>query len=261
MNDVPTRVAKHSYEKHNPDLNVYVDNLEDHPKLLRCHNQAFYRGKFKLNWDSTKHQGFFPVRFLCCETHRINNRPEKWILVVDPDIFCLKNIEVLETYIQQAENDNINIIAFAALSSCMLLNTESIDWSEDFLIQDMFTKHNDFDNWMYLRGHGKQINLPKIFNQSDTISPETVLLHTTKTETQPWKTGIKYQEWELHNKIYDPNAKQLTFKDHPDELVKNTVFNLFREAYENNLFSDDEIDTSIENRALRPDIKLVCNIT
>ena len=123
MNAVPTKVSKYSFEKLNPGLNVYVDPLEDHPKLLEYHNHTLYRGKKKLNWDSTKHQAFFPVRFLCGETHKTNNRQEKWILVTDPDIFCLKDLEVLNSYITQAEEKNINIIAAKRNSAVMLLNT------------------------------------------------------------------------------------------------------------------------------------------
>jgi hypothetical protein len=270
MNEIPTRVARYSFEKHSPGLNIYIERLEDHPKLLQYHNQPFYRGLTKskiekpplteLNWDSNKHQAFFPVRFLCCETHKANNRPEKWILVVDPDIFCLKNLEVLNSYIRKAEEANIGILAVDSNSSCMLINTEVIRWTEDSLIQDMFIAHNDFDNWMFLRNNGELIDLPVIFNQGDTVNAKTVMLHTTKTETQPWKSGIRYKSWEIHNKVPNAEDKTLVFKEHRSKKVKTTVFNFFKEAYENKLFSDSEIRSSIENRALRPDIKCVCNI-
>ena len=88
MKDIPTRVSKYSYIKNNPGINIWIDNLEEHPNLLNYHNQSFYRDENKLSWDSTNHQAFFPVRFLCVETHKNNLRKEKWILIADPDIFC-----------------------------------------------------------------------------------------------------------------------------------------------------------------------------
>jgi hypothetical protein len=260
MNDVPTRIAKYSYKKHNPNLNIWTDKLEDHPELLKYHNYSFYRDGKQLNWDSTKHQAFFPVRFLCVETHKKNNREEKWILVADPDIFCLKNLDVLNEYINEAEKNNLNIISVEGLSSMMLLNTEKINWTEAGIIQDVFVDKNNFNKWMFLQGFS-QLRLPKIFNHHDTMDANTVLLHTSNTETQPWKTGIKYKEWELHNKIPSANSIELTFSDHPNQEVKKAVLSLFTEAYEKNLFSNADIDEGITEKALRPDIKHVCNIT
>ena len=259
MNDIPAKVAKYSFEKQNPGLNVHLEYLEDHPKLLENHNHYFYRDGVKMQWDTTKHQSFFPVRFLCAESHKAKKRTEKWILVTDPDIFCLKDLEKLNSYIKKAEEKKSNIIAHGSNSSVMLLNTEKVNWTEDELIRDVFKKKANFDNWMYLN-FPKVLTLPGAYNQYDRITKNTALLHTTKTETQPWKTGITYEEWELHNKIRKPNNKKLKFKNHPSRLVRECVFSLFKEAYDNKIFSLDEIEEAIRDKALRCDIKLVCDL-
>jgi len=259
MNDIPAKVAKYSFEKHNPGLEIYIEYLENHPNLLEYHNASFFRGNSQLTWDTSKHQSFFPIRFLCGESHINARRNHKWILVIDPDVFCLKDLSIFNSYIEQAENENKSIIAWNKNSSVMLINTEESRWTEASLIQKVFIEKQDFNNWMFLQPYSV-VELPKKFNEYDIIKPDTILLHTTNTETQPWKTGIRYQAWELHNQPYNPNSPTLEFKNHPNPQVKSFVFELFKEAYEHDLFTLDEVESSINNRALRPDIIQICNL-
>jgi hypothetical protein len=260
FNYVPTMVSKHSFLKENEGLDVYVETLEEHEKLLTYHNSIFYRDEKKLQWDSTKHQAFFPVRFLCVEAHKNKNRNNRWILVVDPDIFCLKNINVLNEFIKKAEKENISIISHKNQSSMMLLDTTKIDWTEDEIVDSMFIQKNNFNDWMRLRKN-RTLNIPSSFNEKDKIKKDTYLLHTTCTETQPWKTGIKYSESELHNKIKRTNEKLLQFEEHPSKQVKQKVFSLFFEAYNKKIITKDEIEMAIENKNIRSDILKVIKET
>ena len=261
MNHVPAQVAKYSYCKHNPELEVYLDYLEDHPPLLKYDKSTFYRhygGKKKLCWLANKYQAFFPVRFLCSETHKKKKRKHKWILVVDPDIFCLKSLSVLNDFIKEAEKKKINVIAIqrnskVKLSSAMLLNTEKILWNEADLLEDMFEKKNDFDKWMFLQEFNC-LNLPDEFNLSDELYEDTVMLHVSKPQTQPWKTGIAYKECELDNLMPGKDSKTLIFEKHPNDEIYKMVIKLFEEAYENKYFSDAEVGEAINIKALRPDI-------
>jgi hypothetical protein len=253
FNYIPTLVSKYSFTKENKDLDIYIENLDDHPKILSNNNSFFYRSGKKLQWDSTKHQSFFPVRFLCVESHKKNNRKHRWILVIDPDIFCIKSIEILNQYIKEAESKEIPIISHNGESSMMLIDTSIINWTEVDLINDMFIEKNDFNNWMFLKKY-KYLNIPSIFNEKDTINNNTILLHTTNTETQPWKTGIKYYESELHNKIKSKNDKLMEFKEHKSCDVKKFVFSLFNEIYNKNIISEEDIKNAINNKYIRPDI-------
>jgi hypothetical protein len=128
-------------------------------------------------------------------------------LIIDPDIFCLKPIiNDLNSYIISAEKQGKHIIAVKQnnnyLSSFMLVNTNKISWSESYIIDTIFNKLEDCDNYMLLKKY-KNIcfEIPNIFNSYDILSSNTKCLHTSLTHTQPWKTGIKYRKSDLHNKI------------------------------------------------------------
>lgn len=259
MNEIPSKVAAYSFKKLNPGLDVYISYLEDYPILLKNHDKPFYRSGRRLVWDTSKHQSFFPVRFLCAETHRKMKRDKRWILVIDPDVFCLKKLDSLNSFINAAEAINKNLIAWNSNSSVMLVDTEKISWSEQSLIEDVFLRNDDFDKYMFLRNY-PHCPLPRQYNMYDVIKDETIMLHTTNTETQPWKTGVQYLEWELHNKPRHPNARTLTFREHPNQKVKNTVFSLFKESYEDGQFTLKDIELAIANRALRSDIKEVIGL-
>lgn len=259
FNKVPATVAMHSFKKNNNGLEVFIENLEDHEKILKYHNSIFYRKGKKLKWDSEKHQSFFPVRFLCVESHKLKKREYRWILVVDPDVFAIRDISILNDYINEAESKEKNIISHKGESSVMLIDTHKIEWTEDFLIHDMFENKNDFDNWMYIK-NSDFLEIPVNFNEKDKINKNTYLLHTTCTETQPWKTGIKYYDYELNNKIESNNPKKMEFKDHKDKNVKYFVFNMFKSAYEEKLITINDIEYSILNKHLREDILKICGI-
>lgn len=268
-NYVPAMVGKYSFEKLNSSIKVFVEILENYENLIKNNNSIFYRNNNQLQWNITKSQSFFPLRFLCIETHnkrKINDSNlKKWILIVDPDIFCVKNLQILNQYIEQAEQSNLNIIACRKQlnlfnSSFMLVNSDEINWNENYLIEDVFVNKNDFDNWMFLKSHSV-LEIPDIFNCYDEIKNDTCVLHTTRTETQPWKSGILYKESDLHNKISNLlEKKNKKFREHPNQNVKDYVFGLFKEAYDLNYITNENIDIGIQTEGLRNDIRLKCNI-
>tara|TARA_R100000700_G_scaffold14732_1_gene20686 strand:+ start:137 stop:973 length:837 start_codon:yes stop_codon:yes gene_type:complete len=260
MNKVAADVSKYSFLKHNPDINIYIENLEGHEYLLQHNNQYFFRGNNKLQWDATKHQSFFPVRFFCSETHKKLSRESKWILVCDPDIFCLSDLSAIEKYIDKAESNHKDIIAYNKLSSAMLLNTKKINWSEKNIVDDMFKLNNDFDNWMLLKDKDT-FNIPKEYNSYDSIDANTKLLHVSKTEYQPWKTGIRYCKSDIHNRIKNNNnVKNKTFKRHPNRQIESIVFELFKEAYTLGHITKTDICENIKIEGLRQDIIEICGI-
>lgn len=260
MNKVAADVSKYSFLKNNSGINIYIENLEDHEYLLQHDNKYFFRGNNKLLWDASKHQSFFPVRFFCVETHKKLKRENKWILVCDPDIFCLSDLSSIQQYIYEAESKNKDIIAYNKLSSSMLLNTQNIDWSEKKIVDDMFEIKNDFDNWLLLKNKDV-LNMPKEYNSYDSIDSNTKLLHVSKTECQPWKTGIRYCKSDIHNRIPNNNhLKSEVFQRHPNEKIENTVFQLFKNAYKNQYINKKDILENIELNGLRSDILEICEI-
>ena len=80
----------------------------------------------------------------------------------------------------------------------MLVNAEKISWTESELLQDIFIKKVDFDDYMFLRLEGVE-GLPKILNEYDDIKSDTILLHdqhrdATKVRNQLLQLGAPQQE-------------------------------------------------------------------
>ena len=92
-----------------------------------------------------------------------------------------------------------------------------------------------------------------LYNEYDKITDKTILLHTTKTHTQPWKTGLTYKDHELHNIPISNDSKELVFEKHKSQQVEDFFFKLSKEAYDNNFINDDLIKLSIKNKYIRRD--------
>lgn len=264
-NDVPAKVGKYTFIKYNPSINVYLKYLEDCNLILKNHLNYFIRDKSKLQLDINSSQSFFSVRFTCCEEHKQKKRKKRWILVIDPDIFCYKPLTELNDYILNAEKNNVHILACKKQgglfnSSFMLLDTKFINWTEASIVDSMFNKKEDFNNYMYLNYSNIGL-LPDNYNHYDKIIDDTKCYHTTKTITQPWKTGIKYNKSDLHNRPKIKNEKKTEiFKEHPNKTLKQILFNEFKEAYNNNYISVQDIENGIRCEGLRKDIYNVCDI-
>jgi hypothetical protein len=222
---------------------------------MDCHNKNFYRNNTQLQLNINSSQSFFFVRFICCELAKKNNS-KKWILIIDPDIFCLKSIESLNTYIIEAERRNKFIITYNKLSSFMLINTEKINWTEKNIVHNIFVNKEDCDNYMLLKKYKDIIlDIPQKFNSYDKLNQETVCLHTSLTSTQPWKTGIKYFPSDLHNNIPGKDEKKnCVFLKHKSDKIENKIMRLFKEGFVNKYFNSEDLKQEIHRENIRPDI-------
>ena len=259
-NKIPALVSYWSFKKHNNTLNIHIENMENLPLLMHCNNKYFTRNNKECMLNINSSQSFFFVRFICCELAKKKNS-KKWILIIDPDIFCLKNIEKLNEYISIAESKNKDIICYNNLSSFMLINTEKIDWCEKTIVHNIFDLKENADNYMQLKRYNNVIfNIPEEFNSYDKLNSKTICLHTSKTTSQPWKRGIKYFPSDLHNRI--PNKyekKELTFEKHKSEEIEKKTIGIFKEAFDNKYFNSEDLKEEIHRENIRPDIFKILN--
>jgi len=258
FNLIGALVGKYSFKKFHPYLDVDITIIEnDFPKFLENDGKIFVRKSrdYECVWHKEYTQSFFPTRFLIPEKYNYSGN----ILVIDPDIFLVKklNIDDLKNYFNDKNMCACMNINGLPASSVMLLNASKFKhWNCDKLCDDMFRKKKDFDNYMYLLDEKNNNNisiLPHYYNEYDTISDDTVLLHTTKTHTQPWKTGLTYKEYELHNMRKNPNSKELVFKKHASQKVEDFFFKLAKETYDNGFIDKELINLSIKNKWIRED--------
>lgn len=176
FNHLPALVCKYVLQKHNPGIRVFIEYLEDYELLIKQDLNFYHRdtGSYRLN--ISKSQSFFMVRFLATEKYKIKmgDDAKKWILIIDPDIFCLKNIIELNSYIKAAEDTNKFIIACKKLhytdmkfnSSLMLVNVSLISWEEESFVSNIFDNNENLDNYMFLKKYLDNIlELPGYWNE------------------------------------------------------------------------------------------------
>ena len=254
-NKIPALVTKYSFKKNNPGLNIYIKNLEDCKLLKECHLKTFIRNGIECLLNIFSSQSFFFVRFICCELAKYIDA-KKWILIIDPDIFCLKSLEDINDYIDKAEASNKSIICHNNTSSFMVINRDIIDWNEESIVNSIFHIKEDAENYMGLSKYKNNIyNIPQEYNSYDLLTDTTICLHTSLTHTQPWKTGISYFPSDLHNLVPQKGEKKdQVFQKHKSNDIISVIFDLFSEAFNEGYFTEEDLKDEIERENIRPDI-------
>ena len=212
-------------------------------------------------------QSFTPLRFYAPE---LNNYKDK-ILVIDPDIFAIKDPQNLINELSEKYDLCCTYINNIPRSEVMLIDATKIKWNFKNLIKKLFELKLDYNELMSLKFDNK-IRIKKIdnkYNQHDKIFNETVLLHTSNRITQPWKEGLNIDFDYHHNerfiyiknfvkKIlhfnYNKNAIQKKYYEHPESEVNLTIKKLFKEARDNNFIKEIEINEAIKNKFITPKI-------
>ncbi len=256
FNKIGALVSKYSFQKFNPEYPIDLINMEDYKKLMNSHMKIFYRSKNECYWRKDLHQSFFPTRFFAPE----KSNYEGWCLVVDPDIFAMKDISSIEQYI----NDETPICCYYDKSSyhtsmMLLNNTKLKNWNEEYVVNFMFHDKKNFDDLILLKNLSTINNtdvkqIPRKYNQLNTYHDDTIMCHMSRTNKQPWKTGIKYCKCELHNskKCKKCNVSKV-FGKFPDKKCETYFFQLAHEAYTAGYFTRPEIDEAIKNKWIRKD--------
>tara|TARA_B100000686_G_scaffold124424_1_gene131766 strand:+ start:23063 stop:23905 length:843 start_codon:yes stop_codon:yes gene_type:complete len=236
-----------------------IDNNEILKKKL---NSTYLRnGKITKFVDDL--QSFTLLRFYPFTQKNINN-----CLIIDPDVFAIKNPKnELENFFLKNEfkiactkiNNNFR-------TEVMLLKNVDYKWSFEEIINDLFNHKIDYKDLIYLTSKkyfSNIISLPIEFNHHDKIEKDTLLLHTTKRITQPWKQDLKIDFYdEKINKVYklkqyvkkilnlnyDVNALSNNYVMHPNKNVYKVISNLFKSSLNSKFIDKNEIEEAIKNK-------------
>lgn len=253
---IAAKVAKFSFERFNYDVEIM--NFENYEILKKNLNNTILRnGKVTTFKDDL--QSFTLLRFLAPQLNNYNDL----ILIIDPDIFALKNpIEIFE---EINENHNIYCTYYnnKPRSEMMLIDASKIRWNFNEIINDLFNHKLDYSDLINLNfdKNLKIKELKKKFNSHDKIINDTIMLHTTKRITQPWKEGLdinfertnftyfqilKEKLKKIINMKYNEELIAKKFLKHPDENVIKIVKKLFIDAKNLGYLSQEEIDEEIK---------------
>ena len=250
-------VSKYSFERFGHEVEIM--NVEENDFLKdKLNHEILRKGKKTIYRNDL--QSFTLLRFLAPQ---LNNYKDK-ILVIDPDIFALKDPKkIIEDH---SNSSDLSCVFYNNIprSEMMLVDAKRVKWNFKNIVSNLFNFEIDYEDLMNFK-FNSDLTINKIsecYNSHDKINDDTILLHTTNRITQPWKEGLeinffknnlsKFQIFKEHvkkiiGKSYNEEFISKFFLKHPDKDVKNCIKNLFKEAKELNYFSQEDIEKEVAN--------------
>lgn len=270
-------VAQHALKRNSaaPDrFDVRIIRTEEFPFLAAREGQTYLREGKGAVWKNDDLQSFTPLRFAVPELMGYAGRA----VIMDPDIFAVADInELLDQDMggaailaRRMDADHRRPLHYA--SSVMLLDCARLThWRAEEDFARLFAFERDYRDWMWLllEPAGSVGELDPAWNDFDTLSPRTKMLHNTHRRTQPWKTGLPADFTArgttrssrtglmlrrlgalVRGRAAAPNGY---YKRHPDPAQEKFFFNLLAECLELGVVSQELLRAEIARRHIRPD--------
>jgi hypothetical protein len=269
-------VSAHSFRRnsqHTSAFDVRILQHRDYPFFQAREGCPFLHNGKQRVWRNDDLQSFTPLRFMPPELMGYQGRA----VVVDPDVFAVGDAwELLSTDMhgralmcvaRPGHNNQSEYLA----SSVMLLDCAQLtDWQCEKQFAEMFAFARDYTEWMALQREPRdRIGLlDPWWNHFDTLNRETKLLHNTKRQTQPWKTGlprdytVRGKGWRSHLKnqvkrvkglLWGQAAREERYTRHPDPKQEAFFFALLRECIEQGIISTAFLRDEMRQNHLRHD--------
>ncbi|HLS68622.1 MAG TPA: hypothetical protein VK035_04715 [Kiloniellales bacterium] len=269
-------VSQHSLKRNSPNadkFDVRIISTDDHPFLAEKEGQEFLRDGGKRVWRMDDLQSFTPLRFMPPELMNYQGRA----VVIDPDIFAVGDVwELLERDMDGKAifcRPRAGAKGFGGClaSSVMLLDCAKLShWRVAAAFEELFRFERDYMDWICLKLEPREsIGLfEECWNDFDRLNEQTRLLHNTKRQTQPWKTGLPVD--------FVPASKRLSlvqpkswlrfirsdllgltgpqhYKPHPDPRQESFFFGLLRECVENGTVTEEFLREQMAANHVRHD--------
>jgi hypothetical protein len=269
-----------------PDaFDVKLIRLEETDHLYKREGHSYLRKGKSAVWKNNDLQSFSPLRMLVPQLMNYQGKA----LLVDPDVFALGDVydllnmdmngkAIICRHVPGGYRGNGN--PYYA-TSVMLLDCEKLKhWKWNDHIDMLFNKTMDYGDWISLKNENpKTIGaLGAEWNDFDTLTPQTKLLHTTERMTQPWRTGLPVDfdtttQKQSSNQSRAHKVKQLVkslfglgslqkqdqeqvYLQHPDLNQERFILKLIKDALNSGVVTETYLNEEINNSNLRKDIFL-----
>ena len=247
----------------NPEaFEVRVLERESYAFFDAKEGQSFLRAGVTRVWRNDDLQSFTPLRYMPPELMEFQGRA----VVTDPDVFAVGDINELLTRDMQGKaimavprdghNDQKGYIA----TSVMLLDCARLThWDCETQFNELFEMKRDYVPWITLQLEPRETVgfLEPEWNHFDTLNDRTKLLHNTKRNTQPWKTGLPVDYTVREGRRFGilPNSwfAASRYKPHPDPRQEALFFGLLRECLECGEIGEDVVRAEMRNGHIRQD--------
>ena len=270
-------ISRYSLQKnsgHVDEFDVRFIEVKDFPCMLEREGQRYRRDGEMRPWLNEDLQSFTPLRFAPPQLMGYQGRA----VVMDPDIFAIGDIwELLSRDMGGAalmcrpkSGRKGRKGAFA--SSVMLLDCARLQhWKFEHDFAEMFEPvKRDYMDWVSLKLEDPDSIglLENEWNDFDTLTEKTKLLHNTKRKTQPWKTGLKIdyrpadtfqlfppRHWlrRARRALFGEYKFAGTYGAHPDPAQEKFFFGLVRDALRDGVISEAQLHDEIAQGHLRTD--------
>ncbi len=254
---------------HNDKFDVRIMHHKDYPFFQAKEGEVYLRDGLKRRWRNDDLQSFTPLRFLPPELMGYSGRA----VVIDPDVFAVGDI--YDLLVRDMEGKAVVCRSRGGskgvASSVMLLDCAKLThWRCEAQFNEMFAFERDYMDWICLKLEPREaIGLfENRWNDFDTLTADTKLLHNTKRWTQPWKTGLpvdfvpaeKTQRFQplgwarrVRRKLFGPYALLGRYRRHRDPNQERFFFGLLRECLEQGVVSEALLREEMERNHLRHD--------
>ena len=265
--EIAAKIAASSFVKNGFDKNdIFFIEFEKFNILKKKIGKNYLRaGKIKSFKDDL--QSFTLLRFAA---PKINGYKDK-ILVIDPDVFALKNTEPLQNLIGADDEICCTFIDGKARSEIMFIDASKVKWDFDSIIEKLFNLEIDYKDLINLNFENdrkiREIDL-YTYNSHVSIFEKTFFLHTSNRQTQPWKEGLKIdfsydhslkiklirylknlsKQFKLNN--FSKNIFHETYHKHPSNEVRKIIKNFYLFALKNGFITKHEVEKAINSNYL-----------
>ncbi len=269
-------VSQYSLKRNSttPDaFDVRIIDVADHPFIKARDGQTFLRDGERRVWRFEDLQSFTPLRFMPPELMGYQGQA----VVIDPDVFAAGDIVPLLT--RDMEGKSIVCrprtgnkgLTGALASSVMLLDCAKLThWRCEEQFDELFDFKRDYMDWITLKLEPKEsIGLfEDEWNDFDHLTARTKLLHNTKRQTQPWKSGLPVDFVPATKKVkasqpatwirpikrlIKGNLAPTRYISHPDPNQEAFFFGLLRECLEQGLVSQEMLEHEMRSNHVRHD--------
>jgi len=253
------KVSRYSFIK-NGFRDVEIIYVEDCDILKRNFEKKYIRNGKITKYHANDLQSFTLLRFIPPLLFK-----KGYCMIVDPDIFVVANpLKAIREEIKYEADLFCTKIDNKFRSEIMICNLNKNLWDFEKIVEDLFKLKIDYVDLINLN-FAKNLKIKKLdkkFNEHDHIKQDTIFLHTSNRQTQPWKEGLKINFKNHFSIIYiiknyikyflklnaDKRVTKGYFYKHPNPDVHNFVVNVFNSALINKFISIEEINYALKQK-------------
>ncbi len=265
MQGIGAKLAKFAIERKLPKdspIKVEILNVDNREEFKSFVGKKYLRLGKEVTYRLDDLQSFTLSRFMPPELMNYEGRS----IVIDPDIFAVTDITPLMNTDLEGKTLGACKKHDSYDSSCMVMdNSKLTHWKIKDFLSALGKKQVDYIEISTLKIEPEIKEISRDWNNLDTLTPTTKMIHMTNRITQPWSTGLPIDFTPTPMpKIFgiiprEPIHKLLGkypthYKKHPDPKIEKFFFSLLNDALRANAVSKEEIQNEINKKRMRLDI-------